>query len=76
LIIICLGIGAGSWWNLESTNNDAEAELVLYGNVDIREVRLAFNASEHVGEILVEEGNRVQTGQLLARLWKNGTDLL
>lgn len=41
---------------------------MLYGNVDIREVRLAFNGSEHVGEILVEESNRVQTGQLLARL--------
>lgn len=68
LIIICLGIGAGSWWYWESRNDDAKAELVLYGNVDIREVRLAFNGSEHVGEILVEEGDRVQTGQLLARL--------
>ncbi len=39
---------------MESTNNDDEAELVLYGNVDVREVRLAFNGSEHVCEILVE----------------------
>jgi HlyD family secretion protein len=48
--------------------SDQESELVLYGNVDIREVRLAFNGSEHVGEILVEEGDRVQPGQLVARL--------
>jgi len=48
--------------------SDQGTELVLYGNVDIREVRLAFNGSEHVGEILVEEGDQVKTGQLLARL--------
>jgi HlyD family secretion protein len=31
-------------------------------------VRLAFNGNEHVGEILVHEGDRVTAGQLLARL--------
>ncbi|HHH36179.1 MAG TPA: biotin/lipoyl-binding protein, partial [Gammaproteobacteria bacterium] len=45
-----------------------DSQLTLYGNVDIREVRLAFNGNEHIGEILVEEGDRVQAGQLLARL--------
>ncbi|WP_456375231.1 efflux RND transporter periplasmic adaptor subunit [Thiolapillus sp.] len=42
--------------------------LTLYGNVDIREAQLTFNASEHVGEVLVEEGEHVRKGQLLARL--------
>ena len=42
--------------------------LRLYGNIEIREVRLAFNGSEHVAEVLVEEGDRVTAGQLLARL--------
>ncbi len=45
-----------------------ENELVLYGNVDIREVQLAFNGSEHIAEILVEEGEQVKKGQVLARL--------
>jgi len=43
-------------------------ELLLYGNVDIREAQLAFNSSEHIIEILVQEGEQVKKGQLLARL--------
>jgi len=44
--------------------------LVLHGNVDIRQVDLAFNASERVESLRVEEGDRVKTGQLLATLEK------
>ena len=43
-------------------------ELVLYGNVDIRQVELAFNASERIAEIMVREGEPVKKGQLLAVL--------
>jgi HlyD family secretion protein len=42
--------------------------LTLYGNVDIREVQPAFNASGAVTAVLVEEGARVKRGQLLATL--------
>lgn len=45
-----------------------ESELLLYGNVDIREAQLAFNGSEHISEILVQEGEQVKKGQLLAYL--------
>ena len=45
-----------------------ENEIILYGNVDIREVQLAFNGSEHIEKILVEEGEQVKKGQELARL--------
>jgi HlyD family secretion protein len=44
--------------------------LVLHGNVDIRQVDLAFNASERVDSLKVEEGDRVKTGELLATLRK------
>jgi HlyD family secretion protein len=43
-------------------------ELVLYGNVDVREVDLAFNESDRVTRMLVEEGDAVVAGQLLAEL--------
>ena len=42
--------------------------LTLYGNVDVREVQLAFNASEHIAEMHALEGERVQAGQLLGQL--------
>jgi multidrug resistance efflux pump len=42
----------------------------LYGNIDIREAYLAFNDSEHLDEILVQEGDHVHKGQLLATLHK------
>ena len=45
-----------------------DGRLMLYGNIDIREVQLAFNGSERIREILVQEGDRVKKGQRLARL--------
>ncbi|MBR0329305.1 MAG: efflux RND transporter periplasmic adaptor subunit [Selenomonadaceae bacterium] len=47
---------------------DDQEELVLQGNVDVREVSLAFRQSDRILEMLAEEGDRVQKGQVLARL--------
>lgn len=58
--------GGWFWWRWERAN-DAK-ELVLHGNVDLRQVELAFNNSERIVEILVLEGDRVRRGQVLARL--------
>ena len=43
-------------------------DLVLYGNVDIRQVQLAFNGTERVAQMQVKEGDLVKKGQLLATL--------
>lgn len=43
-------------------------ELVLHGNVDLRQVELPFADSERIAEVLVEEGTQVRAGQVLARL--------
>jgi HlyD family secretion protein len=40
----------------------------LYGNVDLRQADLPFNASERVTEVLVQEGDHVKVGQIMARL--------
>lgn len=42
--------------------------LVLYGNVDIREVDMAFRVPGRIDEIAVEEGEKVARGALLASL--------
>jgi HlyD family secretion protein len=69
-VLIAVGAlaGAAYWWQASKREAPQSDDLVLYGNVDIREVRLAFNGSEHVAEITVDEGDRVAAGQLLARL--------
>ena len=54
------------WWL--SQRHAARTEIVLYGNVDLRQVDLAFNNSERIAAVLAQEGDRVRGGQVLARL--------
>jgi HlyD family secretion protein len=69
VLLLVAATAAGIYWWLENKRAPVdESTLLLYGNVDIREVRLAFNGSEHVADILVDEGDRVTAGQLVARL--------
>ena len=46
----------------------AASQLELNGNVDLREVSLAFRNSDRITEILVDEGDTVKKGQVLAKL--------
>lgn len=66
--LLLVAAGAAAWWWAAREDTANGRELVLHGNVDIRQVDLAFNASGRVEQILVREGDRVQKGQLLARL--------
>jgi len=67
IVVILAGTG-GYFWLQQSRNDNDSNQLSLYGNIDIREAQLAFNSSEHIAEIRVQEGDRVSKGQLLARL--------
>lgn len=64
-LVLLAGIGLGAWRYFTAPTSE---ELVLYGNVDQRQVELAFIDSERIEEILVQEGTEVQPGQVLARL--------
>ncbi|HQU45399.1 MAG TPA: efflux RND transporter periplasmic adaptor subunit [Pirellulales bacterium] len=60
--------GALTWpWPFVHERKPA-SELVLYGNVDIRQVQLAFNGNDRIAAMHVVEGDRVRQGQLLATL--------
>lgn len=67
IIVVALATATGiAWWRHD--NSVPMTELVLYGNTDIRQVELAFNASERIDATWVREGERVRKGQLLATL--------
>src|SRR5215510_15961415 len=65
ILVLCVA-GGLTWW---FTQRAAEpGELILHGNVDLRQVQLAFNNSERIAAVLVQEGDRVRRGQVVARL--------
>lgn len=49
-------------------SGDRSAPLTLYGNVDIREVQLAFQDVGRIRALPVDEGARVAAGQVVAEL--------
>jgi len=66
--IVLLAAAGATIWHLNSRNGNNADKLVLYGNVDIRQVQLAFNGAERIDRMLASEGQQVKTGQLLATL--------
>ena len=66
IVVVVASSGVGLWWwfHREKPSN----VITLYGNVDVRQVSLAFNAIERIAEMRVYEGDRVKQGQVLAVL--------
>lgn len=69
-LLVLLGVTGLTAWLFLGRQADEASELVLYGNIDIREVALAFDSNEHIATMLVHEGEHVKAGQLLASLHK------
>jgi len=67
ILVALVAIGAALWWWM-SGRGAARNELALYGNIDLRQIDLPFNGSERIAEVLVQEGDHVRQGQVLARL--------
>ena len=66
IVLAALAASGLAWWLTH--RHAASNEIVLYGNIDLREVDLAFNDSQRVASVLVREGDNVRKGQVLARL--------
>jgi len=69
IVLFLVGAGAAAglaWWLMH--REGTTGELTLHGNVDLRQVQLAFNNSERIAAVLVQEGDRVRRGQVVARL--------
>lgn len=67
ILVVLLAVGAGAWWLSREAPREPGV-LTLYGNVDIREVELAFRQAGRLATMQVDEGDRVESGAVLASL--------
>ena len=68
IAILGLAAAAAYYQQRDTANQAPTTTLTLYGNVDIRQVQLAFNGADRIERMLVKEGEHVRKGQLLATL--------
>ena len=68
IAVVALGTSGAAIWYFSNHRAISADALTLFGNVDIRQVQLAFNGSERIATIQVKEGEQVHKGQLLATL--------
>ncbi|RJQ80117.1 MAG: HlyD family efflux transporter periplasmic adaptor subunit [Desulfobacteraceae bacterium] len=66
-LLVAAGVLGWRWW-AGNTAREAGNTLRLYGHIEIRDAQLAFKEQERIAEVLVEEGDRVAAGRILARL--------
>jgi HlyD family secretion protein len=66
LMVVFLVVAGLVGWRANSEKGGNR--LVLYGNVDIRQISLAFDNSGRITEVLADEGDSIKAGQVLARL--------
>ena len=65
--VVLIAIGGGLWLAAQRSSAGG-AHGVLFGNVEMRQVDLAFNTEGAVGAMLHQEGDRVRAGDRLAKL--------
>ena len=68
VMIVLLAAVAACWYGWQHWRPQGQDAGVFYGNIDVRQVSLAFEGSGRVAQVDAEEGDRVQSGQVLAVL--------
>jgi len=68
VVLLVVVISGGGWWWWAGRNSNQANMLVLHGNVDIRQVSLAFDGSGRILELRAEEGDAVTAGQVIGLL--------
>jgi HlyD family secretion protein len=66
-LLAAAAAGTAYWW-IGRPGETLRDHLLLYGNVDLRQVNLAFNGSERIETLLVQEGDHVKKAQVLGTL--------
>lgn len=65
LIFVLLIVGFSVFF-IKNKNHKDQNELVLYGNIEIRQVDLSFQVSGLISKLFKEEGDTVKKGELIA----------
>ncbi|MHC1479950.1 HlyD family efflux transporter periplasmic adaptor subunit [Frateuria aurantia] len=68
IVLLVLVVALGGWGIWHHSQRADDGELVLHGNVDIRQISLAFDGSGRVLELDAEEGDKVKAGTVLGLL--------
>jgi HlyD family secretion protein len=70
LLIALAGTAAGGafYWHREQQLGRQQTELVLQGNIDVRQVNLAFKVDGRIAQVSVDEGDTVAEGTVVATL--------
>jgi HlyD family secretion protein len=66
--MLALALAGGALAGCRRGDNDRNGELLLSGNIEVVDAQLSFKLPGRVVERAVAEGDRVQAGQLIARL--------
>ncbi|MCB9943932.1 MAG: HlyD family efflux transporter periplasmic adaptor subunit [Geminicoccaceae bacterium] len=66
VLILALAAGGWLWWNQRAATG--QDSLTLYGNIDVRQIALAFDGNGRITELGVEEGDEVAADQVIGRL--------
>lgn len=65
ILLLILAVLFGVWYLYKHRKVETDT-ITLFGNVDIRQVDLSFQVAGRIEKMLVEEGDSVQKGQLVA----------
>lgn len=69
IVVVLVAIASGILVTIKPwQEHQSAAPLVLFGNVDIRELQLAFRVPGRIRDMSYEEGDRVSPGDLIATL--------
>ena len=69
-VLFFLGLGGAAWYAVSQTPTEEDAQLVLQGNIDVRQVNLAFKVEGRIETLAVDEGDEATAGQVIATLDK------
>src|SRR4051812_45695752 len=69
LLLLAAAAGSGAWYYLTHRER-GDTRLILQGNIDVRQVNLAFKVEGRIASLAVDEGDAVRAGQVLATLDK------